>query len=67
MSSTAGNICVARNTSRNVCRPANRKRARAKPARMDTTVVATMVTDETHRLLAKKRLKGVSRQVRAST
>ena len=30
-------------------------------------MVATMVTDETQRLLAKKRLKGVSLDVHAST
>jgi hypothetical protein len=30
-------------------------------------MVATMVTEETHRLLAKKTLKGVSRDVQAST
>ena len=34
---------------------------------MDTTVVATMVTDDTQRLLAKKRLNGVRVEVQAST
>jgi hypothetical protein len=34
---------------------------------MEMTVVATMVTDETQRLLAKNRLNGVSFDVHAST
>jgi hypothetical protein len=34
---------------------------------MEMAVVATMVTDDTHRLLAKNRLNGVSFDVQAST
>jgi hypothetical protein len=58
---------VARNTSISVFLPTNRNRARAYPADVEITMVAAMVTDETHRLFAKKTLNGVRREVQAST